>query len=70
MTKLKKVRLSREYSVPLLARKAGLHESLLYRIEQGERRCTWDTALKVAEVLKCDPRAVFQGRDEYARRKR
>lgn len=42
-----------------LAEKTGLSKSLISQVEVGQRACTKKTALKVAEVLGCDPAPLY-----------
>ena len=53
-------------SVAALAKASGLHRSLLYRIEGGERRCTGDTALRLAPLLGCKPADLLDTPVNYA----
>ena len=75
---LKKWRIDRDLSQEELARMAGIHPTSLPRIERGERGCTLDTALKLAEALEVDvkdlqkpspPEQVVRGRPRGTGRK-
>ncbi|MDR1113659.1 MAG: helix-turn-helix domain-containing protein [Candidatus Margulisbacteria bacterium] len=52
---LKKLRLARDLSIYQLAYKAGLRESVIMRIEKGQREPRLNTLLKIIEGLELTP---------------
>ena len=49
--KLKALRLQRKLSQKGLAEAAGLHHNFVARIERDERKCSFETAIKIAKAL-------------------
>lgn len=56
---LKKVRLSRGYSIAKLAKKVGISKTYCFYIEKGKRNVSYHLAVKFANVLKTTPDALF-----------
>ena len=64
MEKLKELRRKKGYSGSQMAKKVGISVPFYSQIESGQRRLSYEMAVKIANVLKTKPDRIFY--DEYA----
>lgn len=59
MNKLRQYRIKHNYSCQYMADKLEISKSFYWQIENGKRRLSYDTAVKIARVFKTKPDALF-----------
>lgn len=59
MNKLRQYRIKHNYSCQYMADKLEISKSFYWQIENGKRRLSYDTAVKIAEVFKTKPDTLF-----------
>lgn len=63
MSKLKTIRIERNYSCQTMARLLKISKTYYWQIENGKRKLTYDLALKIAKIFLVTPDSIFY--DEY-----
>ncbi len=59
LTKLKKLRMDKHYTYQKMADILAMSKSQYYKIETGERKLYYDTAIKIAKVFDLKPDDIF-----------
>lgn len=59
MNKLKELRKQYGYSCQIMANKLNISKSFYWQIEQKERRLSYETACKIANIFKLKPDDIF-----------
>lgn len=57
--RLKELRIKKKLTGSEMAKMVGISRSYYYQIEGGQKRLTYDLAIKMAKVFKKKPDAVF-----------
>lgn len=67
-TKLREKRLKKGYTNQKMADILGISKAFYYQIENGDRKLTYDMAIKIANIFKMQPDAIFY--NDYINQKR
>lgn len=59
MEKLKDLRHKYRYSCQFMANRLKMSKSYYWQIENDKRRLSYETAIKIAEIFKTKPDAIF-----------
>jgi len=59
MSKLQQYRIKYNYSCQFMADKLNISKSFYWQIENGKRRLSYLTAIKIAEIFKVKPDDIF-----------
>lgn len=59
MSKLKEFRKNKNYSCQFMANQLKMSKSFYWQIENGKRRLSYDTALKIAQIFNTKPDNLF-----------
>jgi len=59
MNKLQEYRLNNKYSCQYMADQLNISKAFYWQIENGKRRLSYETALKIANIFKTKPDAIF-----------
>lgn len=59
MNKLRDYRKKHNYSCQYMANKLEISKSFYWQIENGKRRLSYDTAVKIAGIFKTKPDMIF-----------
>jgi len=66
--KLKEKRLKKGYTNKKMADMLGISKPFYYQIENGDRKLTYDMAVKIADIFKVKPDTLFY--NDYINQKR
>ena len=58
-SKLKQLRLEKQYTGLYMAREIGVSKVFYYQLESGKRRLSYDNAVKIAKVFNIKPDEIF-----------
>ena len=59
MNKLTKLRKKHKYTSSFMAEKLNISKPYYWQIEHGQRRLTYDMAIKIANIFKTKPDDIF-----------
>lgn len=62
-SKLKQLRLKKEYTSLQMAEQLGISKAFYSQLENGNRRLSYDLAVRIAKILKTKPDKLFY--EEY-----
>ena len=66
--KLKEKRIGKGYTYQKMSEKLGISKAFYFQLENGDRKLTYNMAIKIADIFKVKPDTLFY--DDYAAQKR